>query len=62
MYTTCVYYCFQFRPATPDVRNGTVTEETAASCEATPDNKDGDDDSAVRENPSAGHSMTIKEL
>ncbi|XP_069698186.1 adenylate cyclase type 3-like isoform X2 [Periplaneta americana] len=35
-----------FRPATPDVRNGTVTEETAASCDATPDTKDGDDDSA----------------
>ncbi|PSN34624.1 Adenylate cyclase type 3 [Blattella germanica] len=37
---------FQFRPATPDVRNGTLTDETATSCDATPDNKDGDDDSA----------------
>jgi len=60
MYTTCVCCCLQYRPATPDVRNGTVTEETAASCEATPDNKDGDDDSAVREVPSVGHSVTIK--
>jgi hypothetical protein len=50
------YVCllhFQFRPATPDVRNGTVTEETAASSDATPDNKDGDDDSAVSTGPPA---------
>ncbi|KDR18334.1 Adenylate cyclase type 3, partial [Zootermopsis nevadensis] len=36
-----------FHPATPDVRNGKVTEEETASCDATPDNKDSDDDSAV---------------
>ena len=51
VYKMCVSCCFQFRPATPDVRNGTVTDETAASCDATPDNKDGDDDSAVRTRP-----------
>ena len=60
MYTICVCCCLQFRAATPDIRNGTVTEEMAASCEATPDNKDGDDDSAVREDPSAGLSVLIK--
>jgi hypothetical protein len=43
--------CLQFRPATPDVRNGTVNEETAASCDATSDNKDDDDDSAVSGRP-----------
>jgi hypothetical protein len=40
--------CSQFRPSTPDIRNGTVTEEAVASCDATPDNKDTDEDSAVR--------------